>query len=266
MYNILQKATGEGRKLMHSVKLAVADGDPISLRRCVDELSGKRGIHIVACTADGAELIEAVRETRPDVVVTGLTLKRVDGFGVLEAIRMMSGSRPISLVLSKMNKDCVIDLATKLGADYYLVKPINGDLLYRRICQLADLRCENPLESADADLRPVAAALREMGISPAMKGYGYLLAASRLCGGNAELLSGLTVRLYPEIARQNGVAPHCVERAIRTAIQSAWEDGGFVRYAAETGDERLAMERMSAGEMIRHLTRIYMEGASVRVN
>ena len=111
---------------MHSVKLAVADGDPISLRRCVDELSGKRGIHIVACTADGAELIEAVRETHPDVVVTGLTLKHVDGFGVLEAIRMMSGSRPISLVLSKMNTDCVIDLATKLGADDYLVKPING--------------------------------------------------------------------------------------------------------------------------------------------
>lgn len=251
---------------MHCVKLAVADGDPSSLRRCVDELSGKRGIRIVACTADGGELIEAVREMHPDVVVTGLTLKRVDGFGVLEAIRMMNGSRPISLVLSNMNKDCVIDLATKLGADYYLIKPINGDLLYRRICQLADISRENPMESDDFPLRPVAAALRDMGISPAMKGYDYLLTASRLCSENAEYLSGLTVRLYPEIARPMGVAPHCVERAIRTAIQSAWEDGGFVKYAAETGDERLAMEKLSAGEMIRYLTHIYAESVSARAN
>ena len=251
---------------MRCVNLAVADGDPDSLKRCVDELSGKRGIRIVAYTADGAELIEAVQKTHPDVVITGLTLKRIDGFGVLEAIRMMNGNRPISLVLSKMHKDCVIDLATKLGADYYLIKPINVDILYRRICQLADIIHENPFETNDGGLHAVTEALRRMGISPVMKGHACLLIAARLGCESTDYLSGLTARLYPEIARQLGTTPYSVERAIRTAVQSAWKDGGFVRYAAEIGEDRLAREKPSAGEIIRHLTKIYANTASRHVN
>ena len=237
---------------MRSVDIAVADGDPVSLRRCVEGLSAMQGVRVVMSTADGGELVRALSRIHMDVVVTELTLRGLDGLGVLEAIGMMPGEHPKAMVFSQMSRDIIVNLAFRLGADYYLVKPADCDVLYRRICQLAEMTPAK--ENPDADMHDVCSAMLSMGISPFLKGHRYLLTGCRLCTEDRSLLDNLTAGLYADIAHSADTTALSVERAIRTAIQSAWKNGGFLRYAAENDLPSYARERPSAGKLLAHLT------------
>lgn len=241
---------------MKCVKLAVADGDPASLKRYVDSLSAKRNISIVVSTADGAELIQQLSRVKADVVMTGLALQRLDGFGVLEAIRGMPGAHPRSLVFSQMNHEFVIDMATRLGADYFLIKPMNMDVIYRRICQLAENGREEDAEQiADEAERQAARKLLSLGIPASKKGYQCLLVALTLCQKDGRYAENLSGQLYPEVARRLDTTTVSVERAMRSAIHAAWKEGGFARYAAETGDNSFAQGVPTTGKVIRRIMR-----------
>lgn len=242
---------------MRDVNLMIGDGDPVSLKRSIDVLSGMKGIRVLGGTTDGAELIEAVRKRNVDIVLTGLMLKRVDGFGVLEAIGYMTGHRPKALVLSNINRDELIRRAYALGATYCMLKPASADLICRRIIDFADSeeRFETG-EDNDLEVRMrVSRALDEIGISPALKARRYLEEAVILLSKDEMLGKNLTGRLYPRIALTFGVTPESVERSMRTAINSAWKAGGFLRYRVTTGDATFTREKPSSGRLIESLVK-----------
>ena len=236
---------------MRPVDVAIADGDPISLKRNVEGLRALEGIRVVTSTADGAELIESLRRIHADVVMTGLALRRVDGFCVLEAIGMMNGERPKSLVLTSLCRDSIMERAVSLGADYCMVKPVDVRLVYRRICQLAESMEEAGEPCADAACIPEI--LRRMGISAGKKGYHCLITACRLAEEAPEALECLTGKLYPMVAERMGMTNASVERAIRTTIQYASERNGFLKYNSEIGETLFHGRNPSAGELIRYL-------------
>ena len=123
---------------MKHVNLVVADGDRNTLGKYVSELRRMDGINVVGSTADGAELLALLSHVRADVVMTGLALKNVDGLGVLEAVHDMRGVHPKMLVLSNFCRDSLVERTMALGASYYMLKPADSHLLYKRICLLAE--------------------------------------------------------------------------------------------------------------------------------
>ena len=222
---------------MKHVNLVVADGDRNTLGKYVSELRRMDGINVVGSTADGAELLALLSHVRADVVMTGLALKNVDGLGVLEAVHDMRGVHPKMLVLSNFCRDSLVERTMALGASYYMLKPADSHLLYKRICLLAE-QTDASESIGPADV--IAGVLRRIGVAPSMKGYRYLETAVALCIEDASYVHALSGRLYPEVALRLGATPSGVERAIRTAIQTAWQNGGIQSYAAVISDSALA--------------------------
>lgn len=232
---------------MKHVNLVVADGDRNTLGKYVSELRRMDGINVVGSTADGAELLALLSHVRADVVMTGLALKNVDGLGVLEAVHDMRGVHPKMLVLSNFCRDSLVERMMALGASYYMLKPADSHLLYKRICLLAEQTdASESIGLADV----IAGVLRRIGVAPSMKGYRYLETAVALCIEDASYVHALSGRLYPEVALRLGATPSGVERAIRTAIQTAWQNGGIQSYAAVISDSALADGRPTAGRLI----------------
>lgn len=232
---------------MKHVNLVVADGDRNTLGKYVSELRRMDGINVVGSTADGAELLALLSHVRADVVMTGLALKNVDGLGVLEAVHDMRGVHPKMLVLSNFCRDSLVERTMALGASYYMLKPADSRLLYKRICLLAE-QTDASESVGPADV--IAGVLRRIGVAPSMKGYRYLETAVAMCIEDASYVHALSGRLYPEVALRLGATPSGVERAIRTAIQTAWQNGGIQSYAAVISDSALADGRPTAGRLI----------------
>ena len=232
---------------MKHVNLVVADGDRNTLGKYVSELRRMDGINVVGSTADGAELLALLSHVRADVVMTGLALKNVDGLGVLEAVHDMRGVHPKMLVLSNFCRDSLVERTMALGASYYMLKPADSHLLYKRICLLAE-QTDASESIGPADV--IAGVLRRIGVAPSMKGYRDLETAVALCIEDASYVHALSGRLYPEVALRLGATPSGVERAIRTAIQTAWQNGGIQSYAAVISDSALADGRPTAGRLI----------------
>lgn len=232
---------------MKHVNLVVADGDRNTLGKYVSELRRMDGINVVGSTADGAELLALLSHVRADVVMTGLALKNVDGLGVLEAVHDMRGVHPKMLVLSNFCRDSLVERTMAHGASYYMLKPADSHLLYKRICLLAE-QTDASESIGPADV--IAGVLRRIGVAPSMKGYRYLETAVALCIEDASYVHALSGRLYPEVALRLGATPSGVERAIRTAIQTAWQNGGIQSYAAVISDSALADGRPTAGRLI----------------
>ncbi len=232
---------------MKHVNLVVADGDRNTLGKYVSELRRMDGINVVGSTADGAELLALLSHVRADVVMTGLALKNVDGLGVLEAVHDMRGVHPKMLVLSNFCRDSLVERTMALGASYYMLKPADSHLLYKRICLLAE-QTDASESIGPADV--IAGVLRRIGVAPSMKGYRYLETAVALCIEDASYVHALSGRLYAQGALRLGATPSGVERAIRTAIQTAWQNGGIQSYAAVISDSALADGRPTAGRLI----------------
>ena len=241
---------------MKPVNLVVADGDRNTLGKYVSELRRMDGINVVGATADGAELLSLLTHVRADVVMTGLALKNVDGLGVLEAVHDMRGAHPKMLVLSSFCRDSLVERTLALGASYYMLKPADSRLLYKRICLLAE-QADAFVSASPADA--IAGVLKRTGIAPSMKGYRYLEAAVALCSEDPSYVHTLSARLYPEVALQVGATPSGVERAIRTAIQTAWQNGGIQSCAAVISDPALADARPTAGRLIARLAQACLQ-------
>ncbi|MBQ3080590.1 MAG: response regulator [Clostridia bacterium] len=240
---------------MRNVNLIVADGDPIALRRNSEALRGMKDIDVVYETTDGADVISKVGKMNVDVVLTGLMLKRIDGLGVLEAIGNMRGKRPKALVLSKVTSDHMADIALSLGACYYMLKPVSEELLYQRICQFGrdGFSDQDFAEPSDFSAKRVQRELREMGITPQLKGYGYLKDAAVLYSKEEFLRKHITTELYPRIAQMHSASVSGVERAIRTAVQAAWKSGGFEQFYASGAGMAYDGKKPSSGKVIEYL-------------
>ena len=250
---------------MKCVRVMIADGDREYLRKNTERLKRMEGIEIVASTVSGGELIRAITSQQADVLITGLTLTGVDGLAVLEAMQGMKRKTPKTIVLTNMTSNSVVNAAVGLGASYYLIKPVDMTLVYNRIKLLTEDKTEDEAENTDDDGAKAGMILRRMGISPSMRGYGFLKESVTLRISDEEKYRHLTNELYPKIAGIYGISAVCVERAIRTAIASAWNKGMMQKFAAETEDALLLRGKPTAGQMIEKLCML-MRGSFSRLN
>ncbi|TYP51650.1 sporulation transcription factor Spo0A [Thermosediminibacter litoriperuensis] len=196
--------------------------------------SGEDDMEVVGKAHNGLEVLEKVQELNPDLVVLDIIMPNLDGLGVIEKLAN-SDKKPKIIVLSAVGQDKITQKAINLGADYYVVKPFDLKVLVERIRELVThttvqkkTRAVNSTagKQKDSNLEmEITNIIHEIGIPAHIKGYFYLREAIAMVVNNVELLGAVTKVLYPTIASKYKTTPSRVERAIRHAIEVAWNRG-----------------------------------------
>ena len=207
-------------------KVIVADAGEDFRRLLVETLEDEGDLTVAGETADGLELVELCRQKQPDVVVMDMILSTLDGVDALTQLGELL-PRPKVLVLSSFAGGSVAELAAARGADYFLMKPCRIASVVERVRQLASSAV--PVEDPDRIRRglesTVTAIIHEIGVPAHIKGYQYLREAILIAVEDMDVINAVTKVLYPEVAKRYSTTASRVERAIRHAIEVAWDRG-----------------------------------------
>ena len=206
-------------------------------------LDNEKDIHIVSMVHNGRDVIDIIPVCQPDIVILDIIMPKVDGLGVLEwAWNAKLDKKPKFIVLSGMGQERITHHALELGAIYYIIKPFDLDILVNRIRHYNDdlagresdsgtnagsARNEDKtLQCRNEDLEiSVTEAIRLIGVPAHIKGYQYLRDAIVDVIQDPQMVNSVTKRLYPAVAFNYKTTPSRVERAIRHAIEVAWNRG-----------------------------------------
>jgi two-component system response regulator (stage 0 sporulation protein A) len=196
-------------------------------------LTAEGDMDVVGSAPDGLSALDCVREKKPDVVLTDLVLPKLDGLGLLRRLSELD-VRPGVIVISSFVTDRVMTLCSDLGAYYFLSKPCDNAAVigYIRSCRgerhtAPELFIPAPgKKHYDLGLEGVVTdILHEIGVPAHIKGYQYLREAIIMVIGNLDAINAVTKVLYPGVAKKYATTPSRVERAIRHAIEVAWDRG-----------------------------------------
>ena len=211
---------------MEAVKrLLIADTDGAYRRVLRDIFEKKRDFVVSGDTGDGEELVRLAKETGADVIIMDVVLSGMDGLTVLEELARME-KRPRILMLSNYTRGGVAEMAAERGADYFMTKPCSESALYQRVQQLTQMSVvtlEAP-HRLSMESR-VTAIIHEVGVPAHIKGYQYLREAICIAVNDMDVINAVTKVLYPAVAKKFGTTSSRVERAIRHAIEVAWDRG-----------------------------------------
>ena len=215
---------------MRSKNVILLDSNSAVLEQLQGEMLKGDEFHVVHIGDDGDEGIKKMMSTKPDMVVTGMFLKGADGAGVIQAVKKTwPNAKVVGMGLAN---DALIEKALSLGADYYLVKPFDTSVAMERIRELLkEEKKEEIKEFAARKRKPVTIEEKiseifiSIGIPPHIKGYGYLREGIKLTVEYPYIINSVTKELYPKISKKFSTTPSKVERAIRHAIEVAWNRG-----------------------------------------
>ena len=178
---------------------------------------------VVGSVGDGAEALRLARQEAPDLLLMDVLLPGLDGFGVLKQLRELE--RPPKVILiSAFCRDSVVSEAVELGASYFMFKPVEENALLDRMRALFSR--DLPEERHPVELKNlVTSVIHEIGVPAHIKGYQYLREAIMIAVDDMDVINAVTKVLYPEVAKRFNTTPSRVERAIRHAIEVAWDRG-----------------------------------------
>lgn len=221
------------------IKILIADDNREFCGILSDYFNNDGGFEIVGICYNGNEVIETIEKKPIEVLILDLIMPYMDGIGVLEKINELNiEPRPRIVILTAFGQENITQRAVQLGADYYILKPFNLQSLGDRVRQLVrDIppRTEDrnaglsiignrPAVSKDMEIE-VTKVIHEIGVPAHVKGYQYLRDAIMLVVDEINYLGAVTKELYPAIAQKYDTTPSRVERAIRHAIELAWDRG-----------------------------------------
>jgi len=190
-------------------------------------LAAEKSLEIVGTASDGQEVLSMAAQLKPDILLTDLVLTKLDGLEVLRRLPNICASCQV-IVLSGFYNSKVVSECSNLGVSYFLPKPCEMPVLLDRIRLLRSpvTHSAAPVCVGDADLiATVTDIIHEIGVPAHIKGYQYLREAIILTIKDMDKINAVTKILYPEVARTFDTTPSRVERAIRHAIEVAWDRG-----------------------------------------
>ena len=186
------------------------------------------GFQVLATANDGEQAIRLVSERKPDILVLDLMLAKKDGLAVLKAIANMD-HRPVTLATSRFVTDYVASAAANLGVRYLMLKPCDMSALVERLEEIrgdASSTKVLPHRASATNIESmVTSIIHEIGVPAHIKGYQYLREAIIIAVNDMDVINAITKVLYPQVAKTFQTTPSRVERAIRHAIEVAWDRG-----------------------------------------
>ena len=235
--------------MREKITVLIADDNQEFSTTLATYLKNQEDMVVVGRAKDGNEALDMVSSLMPDVLLLDVIMPHLDGIGVLEQMNMIKlNKKPICIMLSAVGQDKVTQRAIELGAEYYVVKPFDIDLLITRIRELKNYKPSSqnnnfisreigiskqqyidiPNNSANKEENIealVTNVIHEVGVPAHIKGYQYFREAIIMVINDIDVINQITKCLYPQIANKFHTTPSRVERAIRHAIEVAWGRG-----------------------------------------
>ena len=238
--------------MREKITVLIADDNQEFSMTLATYLKNQDDMMVIGRAKDGNEALDMIPNLMPDVVLLDVIMPHLDGIGVLEQINMIKmNKKPICIMLSAVGQDKITRRAIELGAEYYVVKPFDIDLLITRIRELKNYKpaqvnnfisrestfntttskspyidLKNMSSNKDDSIEAlVTNIIHEVGVPAHIKGYQYLREAIIMVINDIDVINQITKCLYPQIAEKFHTTPSRVERAIRHAIEVAWGRG-----------------------------------------
>ena len=242
---------------MENIDLHVVIADSnVQDRESKKKIMEGMGMKVVLSTGDGSKALETIKQKKIDVVVMDMILPGVDGIGILEEVNNSNQkNKPIFIVETALRTENLVEQAIQSGADYYMMKPVSGQMLIKRMYQMVEnkysmassVKTEDYPVTAETDIKEpdkkniakkgytysgdlemdITNILLEIGIPAHIKGYQYIREGIIMAFYDRNMLHYITKFLYPAIAKKYKTTSSSVERTIRHAIEVAWRRGNL---------------------------------------
>ncbi len=214
------------------LKIVIAD-DVSDFSKNAVKVLGSYGMEVVLTQNDGLKVISTVKAEKPDVLLAEIFMPNLDILGVLDELgKMDKKDMPLVMVTSGYANPRLEKEILNAGACYYFLKPFDVNIMAERIIKLSGWKNEktplvlNNSTVGDNELEiMVTEIMHEIGVPAHIKGYHYLRESIILSVKNSEIINSVTKLLYPTIAKSYSTTASRVERAIRHAIEVAWDRG-----------------------------------------
>lgn len=225
---------------MKKTKLYIID-DNLELINSIQKIyEDDSEVEFIGYSQDGIDGVEKINTMLPDVIVLDIVVPNLDGYGILKGINYsLFPKKPNIIVVSQLIGDAFISKAINYGACYYMAKPVNLELLAERIREYGN-NAEKPKQAGCIDDKFIQTAIKRskhsldekianifisVGIPAHIKGYQFLREAIKMAIETPNIINSITKQLYPSIATHFNTSASKVERAIRHAIEVAWNRG-----------------------------------------
>lgn len=209
------------------MRVLIADDSQEFGKNCQTEMK-RMGIESVLVKKDGAQVMMLLEKQRYDAIIIDVFMSNMDGLEVLSKVKETLSEPPLIVVMSNVDNQDFESRIISAGADYYFIKPISAQSVAKRIDTLLRWKQDSkkvikmPAKNLELTISDI---LRHIGVPAHIKGYQYLRKSIELCINDPEMLQAVTKLLYPAVAKTFSTTPSRVERAIRHAIEVAWDRG-----------------------------------------
>lgn len=223
---------------MEKIKVLIADDNREFSNILSKYISSVDGFQVVGTAKDGIEALSLVKETTPDILILDIIMPHLDGLGVLEGLNSDDFHyTPKVIVLSAVGQDTITQRAIELGASYYVVKPFDLEVFAKRLKDISNIKYDvdesnkgvlsiNKSNKDEKSMESkITKLIQEVGVPAHIKGYIYLREAISMVVEDMDYLGAVTKELYPSVAIKHNTTASRVERAIRHAIEVAWNRG-----------------------------------------
>ena len=223
---------------MGEIAVAIADDNERILDLLGEMVNNDKELTLVGKANNGEDAYTMIKEKQPDVMLLDLIMPKMDGLTVMELVNQDKEIRkhPSFIVVTAVGQERITEDAFKKGANYYILKPFNNEMVLNRIKEVGrqphrDMRItadsgQNVYAQPEINLEArVTDMIHEIGIPAHIKGYHYLRDAIIMAIEDMDVLNAITKVLYPTVAKMHQTTASRVERAIRHAIEVAWSRG-----------------------------------------
>lgn len=215
------------------LKIIIADDNKDFSVPCSNLLK-TYGFDTTILEKDGAILLEKISEQKPDVVLCDIFMPYFDAISVMKQVKNAGTAKPLFMVMSTFDNPTLQKEVMDTGASYFFLKPFDVEVLVERIVQLTGIRKMTnisnaqvlPFVKSEPDIEMmVTEIIHQIGVPAHIKGYHYLRESIMLCIEDHDIINSVTKQLYPTVAKRYNTTSSRVERAIRHAIEVAWDRG-----------------------------------------
>lgn len=210
------------------LKVIIAD-DKTELGKACAEALKNDGIEVFLTPKDGNQLVTDIGRINPDAVLMDMFMPNLDSIGVLSKVKEMDlKNEPSMMVMSSYDNPQFEREALSNGASYYLLKPFDVGALSERVRSVSKWHTitSEPAKDNRHDLEVmITEIIHQIGVPAHIKGYHYLRESIILSVQQPDIINSVTKQLYPTVAKTYGTTSSRVERAIRHAIEVAWDRG-----------------------------------------
>lgn len=209
-----------------NIKIMLIDENEQTLKLLKENFASGE-FEVVGAKTNGIVALEEIKKEKPDVIIMDVVLSGVDGFNLIEKINELKIDTKI-IIVSSLSLEGFITKALNLGVSYYMIKPFSMDVLKSRILDVLknDNNTKTLVVGKNKNLEEkITNIFITVGIPAHIKGYQFLREAIKMAIDNPDIINSITKKLYPSIAEKFETSASKVERAIRHAIEVAWNRG-----------------------------------------